>query len=1098
MSFTQVQITGTITTPDGLPAANAYIIFSLTGTIYDSSTGTFATASPQTATTNTSGVFSITLDATDDSTTFPKGQAYRCEVQVPSVAPEGLFTAGTYFPIYYFALPATAAPSINLSQLISNTTIPSYVGSTGPTGPNSGYTGWTGPNSGFTGWTGATGTTGPTGATGTQGSQGVPGGQGNQGTQGSTGTTGYTGPQGVGGVQGVQGISGATGYTGYTGSTGATGATGVTGASSSVTGPTGYTGYTGPGYTGVTGYTGWTGVTGYTGWTGPGSTGPTGVGATGSTGYTGYTGPTGLGSTGVTGYTGYTGYTGTTGPTGAGNTGPTGVTGHTGATGAGTTGPTGVGGTGYTGWTGYTGSTGPTGAPSSVTGWTGYTGSTGSGSTGPTGPTGFTGGAGPTGAVGTGTTGYTGVTGYTGYTGWTGPTGAGATGVTGYTGYTGTQGTQGVPGQQGQQGLTGYTGYTGPTGVVGPQGQTGWTGYTGVTGYTGNTGAGNTGNTGPTGLRGMTGWTGYTGPGPTGATGPTGVGSSLIPTSIKTFAGGNYTSFINDFVLVDTSGGSFTVYLPANAVAGSQVGATLVASSNPTNLFYLSVAGGSGQSINFNGNSGQSNIYIGDLNGSIVLQYNSVNASWYPVSNSYSMAIAGGDLVGLYPIPTLAAAGPGATGPIGSSSTIPVISIDAKGRVVGLTSATIPGGTTGTVTSVSVVSANGIAGVVANPTTTPSITLSTPVNGLVTGNGTGFTGATAGVHYAPGTAGNTTGIVKSTTTTGDLTTAVAADIPTVAVGVAGPLSATDASTTNARTPTGAASGDLSGVYPNPTVAKINNMPLGGLTGATSGQALVWSGTGWSPGTVSGGGGTGVSPLTTEGDLYYYHSSANSRLPIGVAGTILSSNGTDPSWSAGSYAAQGTTSYTFTAADAGTVVGSSSSSTTTFTIPPFASVPYPVGAQIVCLQVGTGGLTVTPGSGVTLAGVKSVNCQWGTVVIQQITTNNWYGVGTRSDPVNSVSPAGSTQTLLAGYMNKYTFTASTSCTFTLPPAIAGSSFTASFTQASSGSAAVPTINSAYYAGGVAPTWSTAANAKDIVVGYCDDGSTWQIVNGGIGY
>ena len=52
------------------------------------------------------------------------------------------------------------------------------------------------------------------------------------------------------------------------------------------------------------------------------------------------------------------------------------------------------------------------------------------------------------------------------------------------------------------------------------------------------------------------------------------------------------------------------------------------------------------------------------------------------------------------------------------------------------------GGGTGTVTSVSVVSANGFAGTVANPTTTPAITISTTQTGLLSGNGTAITGIT--------------------------------------------------------------------------------------------------------------------------------------------------------------------------------------------------------------------------------------------------------------------------------------------------------------------------------------------------------------------
>jgi hypothetical protein len=53
----------------------------------------------------------------------------------------------------------------------------------------------------------------------------------------------------------------------------------------------------------------------------------------------------------------------------------------------------------------------------------------------------------------------------------------------------------------------------------------------------------------------------------------------------------------------------------------------------------------------------------------------------------------------------------------------------------------------GTVTTVSVVSANGLAGSVANATTTPAITLSTSITGVLKGNGTAISAATAGTDY---------------------------------------------------------------------------------------------------------------------------------------------------------------------------------------------------------------------------------------------------------------------------------------------------------------------------------------------------------------
>jgi len=85
----------------------------------------------------------------------------------------------------------------------------------------------------------------------------------------------------------------------------------------------------------------------------------------------------------------------------------------------------------------------------------------------------------------------------------------------------------------------------------------------------------------------------------------------------------------------------------------------------------------------------------------------------------------------------------------------------------------------GTVTSVSVVTANGFAGTVATNTTTPAITLTTSVTGLLKGNGTAISAATVGTDYSVGTSALATGILKSTTTTGALSIAVAGDFPTL-------------------------------------------------------------------------------------------------------------------------------------------------------------------------------------------------------------------------------------------------------------------------------------------------------------------------------
>ena len=62
-------------------------------------------------------------------------------------------------------------------------------------------------------------------------------------------------------------------------------------------------------------------------------------------------------------------------------------------------------------------------------------------------------------------------------------------------------------------------------------------------------------------------------------------------------------------------------------------------------------------------------------------------------------------------------------------------------------------GSGGSVTTVSVVSANGFAGTVANPTTTPAITLTTSISGILYGNGTAVAATTvsAPLSYSAGT-----------------------------------------------------------------------------------------------------------------------------------------------------------------------------------------------------------------------------------------------------------------------------------------------------------------------------------------------------------
>ena len=84
-------------------------------------------------------------------------------------------------------------------------------------------------------------------------------------------------------------------------------------------------------------------------------------------------------------------------------------------------------------------------------------------------------------------------------------------------------------------------------------------------------------------------------------------------------------------------------------------------------------------------------------------------------------------------------------------------------------------------------------------------------------------------------------------------------------------------------------------------------------------------------------------------------------------------------------------YTAVLADKDTLLELSNSSTAgTFTIPPNSSVPFPKGAQLNVVQTGSGQITVTAGSGVTInatPGLK-IRAQWSSATLVKRATDTW--------------------------------------------------------------------------------------------------------------
>lgn len=90
------------------------------------------------------------------------------------------------------------------------------------------------------------------------------------------------------------------------------------------------------------------------------------------------------------------------------------------------------------------------------------------------------------------------------------------------------------------------------------------------------------------------------------------------------------------------------------------------------------------------------------------------------------------------------------------------------------------------------------------------------------------------------------------------------------------------------------------------------------------------------------------------------------------------------------------SYTLVLSDAGKVVEMNSGSATLVTIPPNSSVAFPVGTVVEVCRLGTGSVTITAGSGVTIrtpTGVPlSLRGQYSTAGVRKRGSDEWVAGG----------------------------------------------------------------------------------------------------------
>jgi len=361
------------------------------------------------------------------------------------------------------------------------------------------------------------------------------------------------------------------------------------------------------------------------------------------------------------------------------------------------------------------------------------------------------------------------------------------------------------------------------------------------------------------------------------------------------------------------------------------------------------------------------------------------------------------------------------------------------------------GGGSGTVTTVSVASANGLSGTVANATTTPAITLGTSITGVLKGDGTSVSAATAGTDYlAPpsGTSllkGNSGGALSnatagtdfqapiSLTTTGTSGAATFAanvlNIPNYAAG-AGTGTVTSASvvsangfagtvatatTTPAITLTTSITGMLKGNGTAISAATANTdfqSPISLTTTGSTGAATLISnvlnipnysaagtvtsitaGTGLSGGTITSSGTIAIDStvVTLTGTQTLTNKTVTA---LASASTVQDSSGTSYAFGYRTMPQSGNTSGTLVLSDSAKhyyITGS-------ITVPLNSSVAFDVGTVITVVSNSTA-LTIIPASGVTLqlansssAGTRSLASN-GIATLIKVAVNTWYCSGT---------------------------------------------------------------------------------------------------------